>query len=125
MDQVYLGSLGHALSRGGRGLTATEDANDIDKQGCDSQHAKQHRLWEDDPKESIQRIAARSDESDGDAGSQQHQRILIATFLQPEAVFPMTLEHGHEHRTKDASSPQWRQEPQREGDATTNPPHNR
>lgn len=78
----------------------------------------------DDAKEGIQRIVSRPYKAQSDADGHEHQCVLIAALTHDEAVFPMTLEGGHEHGAEDPGGAQGRQEPKRNGEAAAHFPQN-
>ncbi len=85
------GSLGCALRMSNRSIPGSDDdTNDIDQQSRDRQHPKQRYIRQGDPKQSVQRVAARSDKPDSETGNRQRQGIFITASLEKETVFPMT-----------------------------------
>src|SRR5439155_25661601 len=85
-------------------------------QSRDRQHPKQRYLRQGDPKQSVQRVAARSDKSYSETGNRQRQGIFN-TAREKEAVFPMTSGR-HGHRSENACRAQCH------GEATAEFPHN-
>src|SRR5947209_1867182 len=103
------GSPGCALRMSNRSIAGSDDdTNDIDQQSRDRQHPKQRYLRQGHPKQSVQRVAARSDKSDSETGNRQRQGIFN-TAREKEAVFPMTSGR-HGHRSENACRAQWREE---------------
>src|SRR5437588_10408597 len=117
------GSPGCALRMSNRSIPGSDDdTNDIDQQSRDRQHPKQRYLGQGNPKQSVQRVAARSDKSDSETGNRQRQGIFNPA-REKEALFPVRPGR-HGHRSENACRAQWREEAQCHGEATAEFPHN-
>ncbi|SRR5258708_4846833 len=87
------GSPGRTLRLGTYTFARSDNhPNDIDQQGS-NQYTKQWDLWQVNAQERIERILARTNETDDQARNRECEGIFIAAFLVKEAVF---LERLHQ-----------------------------